>query len=43
MPNVVIHQEGFTCANALEYLTTGWDPCTKLMHKTKLLGFFQCG
>jgi hypothetical protein len=30
------HQEGFTCANAQEYLNAGWDPCTKGVHKSQL-------
>ncbi len=29
------HPEGFTWANANEYINKGWDPCTKSMHKTK--------
>jgi hypothetical protein len=33
------HQEGFTYANALEYLNVGWDPCTKGMHKSQLPGY----
>jgi hypothetical protein len=33
------HQEGFTRANAQEYLNVGWDPCTKWMHKSQLPGY----
>ncbi len=30
------HQEGFTCANAQQYITAGYKPCQKGMHKTVL-------
>jgi hypothetical protein len=33
------HQEGFTRANAQEYLNVGWDLCTKGMQKSQLLGY----
>jgi hypothetical protein len=33
------HPEGFTRANAQEYINQGWDPCTKAMHKTKIPRF----
>jgi hypothetical protein len=33
------HQEGFTRANAQEYLNVGWDLCTKGMHKSQLPGY----
>jgi hypothetical protein len=33
------HQEGFTCANAQEYLNEGWNLCTKGMHKSQLPGY----
>jgi hypothetical protein len=33
------HQEGFTRANAQEYLNAGWDPGTKGIHKSQQLGF----
>ncbi len=37
------HPEGFTRANAQEYINQGWDPCTKAMHKTKFLVFDKVG
>ncbi len=37
------HQDNFTCANAQEYLNVWWDPCTKGMHKSQLLGYWQGG
>ncbi len=31
------HQVGFTCGNAQQWINQGYAPCTKGMHKTKLL------
>ncbi len=36
-------QEGFTHANAQEYLNAGWDPCTKGLHKSQLPGYWHGG
>jgi hypothetical protein len=37
------HPEGFTRANAQEYINQGWDPCTKAMHKTNSQDFDKVG
>jgi hypothetical protein len=37
------HPEGFTWANAQEYINQGWDPCTKAMHKQNSWDFDKVG